>query len=39
MSKEERTRIARMGGQASHGGGRGSNSGSGRSGFGGRRNS
>jgi hypothetical protein len=35
MSKAERTRIARMGGQASHGGGRSS----GRSGFGGRRNS
>lgn len=31
MSKAERTRIARMGGQASHGGG--------RSGFGGRRSS
>jgi hypothetical protein len=36
MSKAERTRIARMGGQASHNGGR--SSGSGRSGFGGRRN-
>lgn len=34
MSKAERTRIARMGGEASHGGGRRS----GRSGIGGRRN-
>lgn len=35
MSKAERTRIARMGGKASQGGGRSS----GRSGIGGRRNS
>ena len=43
MSKAERTRIARMGGKASHGGGRSSNRGGrssnwSRSGFGGRRN-